>query len=62
VAWCKRVECPIEKIFPKTLRDKFPWAMSVPLSWKFTPSSEEALRLARDDDEGRDEEPDEDDD
>jgi hypothetical protein len=37
------VECPIEKIFAKTLRDKFPWAMSVPPNWKFTPSSEAAL-------------------
>lgn len=29
VAWCKRVECPLERVFAKTLRDKFPWAMSV---------------------------------
>jgi hypothetical protein len=50
VAWCKRVECPIEKIFPKTLRDKFPWAMSVPETWKFTPTSEAALNDADVDD------------
>ena len=40
-----QVECPIEKIFAKTLRDKFPWAMSVPDSWRFTPASEAALEL-----------------
>ncbi len=28
-AWCKRNDVPIEKIFSKTLRDKFPWAMDV---------------------------------
>ncbi|KAK2195407.1 bifunctional DNA topoisomerase I [Babesia duncani] len=27
VAFCKRFEVPIEKIFNKTLRSKFPWAM-----------------------------------
>ena len=31
VAWCKRVEVPIEKIFAKTLRDKVGW-LSVCLS------------------------------
>ena len=30
VAWCKRNEVPIDKIFAKTLRDKFNWAMAVP--------------------------------
>jgi len=35
VAWCKRNEVPIEKIFSKTLRDKFPWAMAVPPDWEF---------------------------
>lgn len=35
VAWCKRVEVPIDKIFAKTLRDKFNWAMAVPPDWKF---------------------------
>ena len=35
VAWCKRNEVPIERIFAKTLRDKFPWAMAVPPDWKF---------------------------
>jgi len=35
VAWCKRNEVQIEKIFSKTLRDKFNWAMAVPPNWKF---------------------------
>lgn len=35
VAWCKRCDVPIEKIFAKTLRDKFNWAMAVPPTWKF---------------------------
>jgi hypothetical protein len=32
-------EVPVEKIFPKTLRDKFPWAMAVPPDWKFDQKS-----------------------
>merc|ERR1711918_85230 len=35
VAWCKRNEVTIEKIFAKTLRDKFVWAMSVSPLWRF---------------------------
>jgi DNA topoisomerase-1 len=35
VAWCKRCEVPIDKIFAATLRDKFNWAMAVPPSYKF---------------------------
>jgi DNA topoisomerase I len=35
VAWCKRCEVPIDKIFAKTLRDKFNWAMAVDPDWKF---------------------------
>ena len=35
VAWCKRNEVPIEKIFSKTLRDKFNWAMAVEPDWQF---------------------------
>jgi len=27
VAWCKRLQVPIEKVFNKSLLDKFPWAM-----------------------------------
>merc|ERR1739845_249900 len=30
VAFCKRNEVPIEKIFSKTMRDKFNWSMAVP--------------------------------
>jgi len=35
VAWCKRNEVPIEKVFSKTLRDKFNWAMAVDPEWEF---------------------------
>jgi len=35
VAWCKHMEVPIEKIFNKSLLDKFPWAMSVPPGFQF---------------------------
>eukprot|EP00455_Lapot_gusevi_P049775 TRINITY_DN7119_c0_g1_i7.p1 TRINITY_DN7119_c0_g1~~TRINITY_DN7119_c0_g1_i7.p1 ORF type:complete len:781 (-),score=283.39 TRINITY_DN7119_c0_g1_i7:51-2393(-) len=35
VAWCKRTETPIEKIFNKALLNKFPWAMEVPDDWEF---------------------------
>lgn len=38
VAWCKRNEVPIEKIFSKTMRDKFNWAMAVPSDWEFNES------------------------
>eukprot|EP00522_Entomoneis_paludosa_P016784 CAMPEP_0172459264 /NCGR_PEP_ID=MMETSP1065-20121228/31796_1 /TAXON_ID=265537 /ORGANISM="Amphiprora paludosa, Strain CCMP125" /LENGTH=753 /DNA_ID=CAMNT_0013213881 /DNA_START=115 /DNA_END=2376 /DNA_ORIENTATION=+ len=38
VAWCKRNEVPIEKIFSKTLRDKFNWAMAVSPDWEFNES------------------------
>lgn len=35
VAWAKRNEVPIEKIFPQALQDKFPWAMSESTAFKF---------------------------
>lgn len=35
VAWCKRNEVPIDKVFSKTMRDKFNWAMAVPPEWLF---------------------------
>jgi len=35
IAWCKAKEMPLEKIFNKSLLDKFPWAMEVPSSWRF---------------------------
>lgn len=34
-AWCKKHDVPIEKIFSKTLRDKFPWAMDVDADFKY---------------------------
>lgn len=35
VAWCKRLQVPIEKIFNKSLLDKFPWAMQSVTSYDF---------------------------
>lgn len=35
VVWCKASETPIEKVFNKSLLDKFPWAMEVPPTWQF---------------------------
>ncbi|KAI3858853.1 hypothetical protein MKW92_027674 [Papaver armeniacum] len=35
VAWCKRHEVPIEKIFNKSLLAKFAWAMDVDPSFRF---------------------------
>jgi DNA topoisomerase-1 len=29
VAWCKKYEVPIEKIYNKTQRDKFAWAIDM---------------------------------
>lgn len=35
VAWAKKSECPIEKIYNKTQLKKFVWSMDTPSSWKF---------------------------
>jgi DNA topoisomerase-1 len=35
ISWCKRTETPIEKVFPKTLRSKFAWAMNNEPVWNF---------------------------
>ena len=35
IAWCKRGEVPIEKLFTQKLRDKFCWAMDVEPEFKF---------------------------
>ncbi|KAJ1883531.1 DNA topoisomerase 1 [Coemansia sp. RSA 486] len=35
VAWCKKYNVPLEKIFTKTLREKFTWAMDVDKDWTF---------------------------
>jgi len=35
VVWCKLNEVPIERVFSKALRTKFPWAMSTELDWRF---------------------------
>jgi len=35
VAWCKKSGVELSRIFSKTLREKFPWAMDVSDDWKF---------------------------
>jgi DNA topoisomerase-1 len=34
-AWCKKYEVPVEKMFNKSLREKFKWATTVEADWKF---------------------------
>mmetsp|Transcript_48719 Transcript_48719/g.86569 ORF Transcript_48719/g.86569 Transcript_48719/m.86569 type:complete len:382 (-) Transcript_48719:280-1425(-) len=35
VAWCKKVDLAIEKVFPRTVRTKFPWAMHFKSHYQF---------------------------
>ncbi|KAI9487385.1 MAG: hypothetical protein EXX96DRAFT_553001 [Benjaminiella poitrasii] len=35
IAWCRQHEVPLEKVFSKTLIDKFRWARTIPDGWKF---------------------------
>jgi DNA topoisomerase-1 len=35
IAWCEKHKVPIEKMFNKSLREKFKWAMSVDGDWRF---------------------------
>jgi len=35
VAWCKRMDVPVEKLFSKSLLSKFPWAMKIKKTYKF---------------------------
>jgi len=35
VAWCKRHEVPIERIFPRALQEKFMWSMGVSEDFRF---------------------------
>jgi len=35
VAWCKKVDLAIEKVFPRTVRTKFPWAMHFKSTYQF---------------------------
>jgi len=35
VAWCKKVDLAIERVFPRTVRTKFPWAMHFKSSYQF---------------------------
>ncbi|KAL1928257.1 hypothetical protein VTP01DRAFT_3173 [Rhizomucor pusillus] len=34
-AWCKKYDVPVEKVFNKTLLEKFRWASNVDANWKF---------------------------
>ena len=36
VAFCKRVNLPLEKVFPKVLLAKFTWALDTDKSWRFS--------------------------
>lgn len=35
VAWCKQVDLAIERVFPRTTRTKFPWAMHFKSTYRF---------------------------
>lgn len=35
VAWCKRMDVPLSKVFTKTLIQKFEWATDVDGDWRF---------------------------
>ncbi|KAL9652574.1 hypothetical protein ABK040_000142 [Willaertia magna] len=35
ISWCKRNSVPVEKIFSKTIREKFPWAMDAEEDYTF---------------------------
>ncbi|KAI8092290.1 uncharacterized protein B0P05DRAFT_525680 [Gilbertella persicaria] len=35
IAWCRSNNVPLEKVFSKTLLDKFRWAQNIPDDWKF---------------------------
>ncbi|KAJ1959967.1 DNA topoisomerase 1 [Dipsacomyces acuminosporus] len=35
IAWCKKHDVPLEKIFNKALREKFNWAMDIDTDWTF---------------------------
>lgn len=44
VAWCKRVDLPLEKVFNASLIQKFPWAMEVSSTWSFDPAKAKAKK------------------
>ncbi|PVU87995.1 hypothetical protein BB561_006085 [Smittium simulii] len=35
IAWCKKYDVPIDKIFNRTLKEKFKWALEVDSNWTF---------------------------
>eukprot|EP01104_Vermistella_antarctica_P014348 TRINITY_DN4494_c0_g2_i3.p1 TRINITY_DN4494_c0_g2~~TRINITY_DN4494_c0_g2_i3.p1 ORF type:complete len:815 (-),score=342.35 TRINITY_DN4494_c0_g2_i3:1433-3877(-) len=45
VAWCKAMDVPIEKIYSRTLREKFPWAMDVDEKFSFIPPKSEKKKM-----------------
>jgi len=45
VAWCKKVDLPLERVFNASLILKFPWAMEVPSTWKFDPAKNPKPRV-----------------
>jgi len=47
-AWCKRYEVPIEKVFAKTLINKFPWALDVDPAYRFQRALDPTASSARD--------------
>ena len=56
-AWCKKWGVPITKIFSKTLREKFPWALDVSAEWSFnSPPEDSGNNNDDDDDDDNDEE------
>jgi len=50
-AWCAKWEVPITRIFSKTLREKFPWALDVKRDWSFNDPPESDVGGDDDDDE-----------
>lgn len=40
VAWCKKAEMPIEKVFTSVLLEKFTWSMETPSNWNFDKAEE----------------------
>jgi len=45
VAWCKKVEMPIEKIYNKTNLKKFVWGMGTKSSWSFGANTTESKEV-----------------
>lgn len=35
VSWCRKHDVPMEKVYSRTLKDKFRWAQDIPDNWSF---------------------------